>query len=816
MMSSVKRNFFISIVLFLPAALSTGACAEARVAILVEPDLVNFAGQPCLLAQNVKGMLEAGGIESVEINAAQMADHNLFNKDKFEVAVLTYGNTFPLVAYENLRKFQMQGGGLVLNGIPFCHPAEKVRGKWHDKGYARYFLHDGNGIGTGDFGNPAAGISEQRVVADNPLKIHHRILPKSNEQIQYLDISSFPAEDQIIAIVETRLADNKWAPAAAMIKHKCKEFNGASVLWCGQVGKNLEYQDNYYLTQVVVKGVAYMLKEKGEMQPSDYEKIVAKMDSLPEPTPLSEKITSVTTPRPWGDTFLPKSKKPAEHLLAVEVDTLDNDVKVALATLQGLTSRKEPKIWLNYEQEESTFWLEWHKQKGYIKSYEFIKDWKTLFKQFADSYKGGIIADDKLYRGSLIAANVAACEDLILVTPKLAEELQIEIKMDLRGKFTTYAEGMKWLWNTYKGQLNHHLCDAIHPDRLPNGAFSYDIQWKAIMFWVAGPVDSARAGADPLTEMAVMSEIFATMPPNTAVLGFPFAGEGVGLGEVGGTSFFGGYGKSLVCTDHLPNLSITSGVVIGDLKHPRQSPTPKLEKDKIYITLVYSDGDNENLWRAYFKRGFFDRKDYGSFPVSFGIGPAIYDIQPAVAQWYYEKAAPTTEFISDVSGIGYMRPEDYASKFSNREEVLNGFMQWTGRYMQKMDIKTVRTVAGDDEVLKPYIKALPFMHSIFPDMGMYSGFKGYKNLTYRLDGMKVFRCQTTWNRGAEGILLDVKDQVGNVRPAFVNVLAHCWSWGNLESVKKHFVDKMDDDMILVTPSQLAELYQGAIDKGWAK
>ena len=128
-------------------------------------------------------------------------------------------------------------------------------------------------------------------------------------------------------------------------------------------------------------------------------------------------------------------------------------------------------------------------------------------------------------------------------------------------------------------------------------------------------------------------------------------------------------------------------------------------------------------------------------------------------------------------------------------------------------MKTLRTVGGGDASIKPYIKGIPFMHSVFADMGRYSGKDGYENLTYTVDGMSIFRCQSTWSRGDVGVIEEVREQVGEIRPAFVNVMAHIWSMKNIGNLKLKFVDKMDVDMVLVTPAQLAQLYKQAKDKG---
>ena len=660
------------------------AWAGSDVAVLVEPGLANFGGQLSLMAQKVKPMLEARGIECIEITAEQMADEKYFNTLNFSVVVMVYGNAFPLDAYENLRNFHSKGGSLVVNGIPFCHPNKLQGSKWIDEADTKYLVHDQTGMGTGSFKDPVSTTHQQRLAVQNPLQLSADVLPRTNEWLQYLDTESFPTEDIIIPIVETRTGPNGWAPVAAIIEHKCELFEGALTLWLGQVGKQLQADDNYYLQQAICRGIAYILKEKGKLTHDDYKKMIHKMNSESKPVSLPENLKAQFLPRPWGDTFLPKSKLPAKHILAVNMDPLRRDQRIALATLQGLTSRKLPEIWLNLAEDNGPFWLDWHKEKGYIESYENVKEWKSLFSKFSDSYKGAVISDDQIYRGELIAINVASCEDLIVASPEVAKELGLKIKMDLRGKFKTHAQAMQWLWAKYRDQFNLHICDAIHPSWLHTGAFAYDVQWKSIVFWVSATNDGFLPGADPLAEMAIMADIFAQMPVNTAFLGFPWCGDGVGLGEVGGTSFCGGYGKSLTCTDNLSNLPVTSGVTIGILKQKKQPPAPNLEKDKIYIAVAYSDGDNQNIWQALMK-DYFLEDDYGKFPVSFGMGPVIHDLQPALAEWFYEHAAPTTEFISDVSGVGYMRPEDYGLRYSNREEVLAGFMEWTAKYLHKMD-----------------------------------------------------------------------------------------------------------------------------------
>ncbi len=784
---------------------------QARVAVLIEPEMPIFSVQLAMQPPKVKPILEGWGIAADELSAAELADANLFNAKRYTVLVLPSGNSFPLPAYENMRQFHKDGGCLIVNGIAFCHPIELRDGHWHDQGHIEYLHHDERGIGTGNFRNPPATLKPlQKLSEADPLDLPEDILPRTDEHLQWLNPDSFPKEDEVLSIVDTRTSDGGFEPTVAIIKHHCLQFDGAMTMWLGQYASSLEQVDQYYLTQVLVRGAGYFLNAKGKMSDSAYRQLKRKLDAVEKPPALARNIEPVTTPRPWGDTFLPKSNPPAETLLVVDMTKLSNTERIAMGCLQGLTSRDVPALWLNFG-ESDQFWLDWHKQKGYIRDYQIVGDYREIFERFKDDYRGGIVYDPNLYCGELLACNVAACEDLIIVTPKLAEELNIPIRIDLRGRFETYAEGMRWVWQQYKDRLNHHLCDIIFPRWLSSTAFAYDIQHRGIVFWISGPVDSAKPGADPVAETTIMAEIFSEMPPNIAMLGFTSGGEGNGLGEVGGTRFAGAYGKNLIPTDSLSNTCVTSGIQMDALIQKKPPAAPALEDDKVYIALTYSDGDNQNVWRVFFKR-FLDDPLYGDFPVSFGMGPTIIDLQPAVAQWYYENADAMTEYICDVSGIGYMRPDSYGVRFRDKKEVFDGFLDWTGNYMRKMDMETVRTVSGGDEYLKRYIEKLGFMHSVFADMGHPSGAKDYHEHTYSLEEMPVFRSICGWGGGQKGYLAEVQGRIGDVRPAFVNVMVHAWTFGNMADLKKYFVDELDSDYVIVTPAQLAQLFEQAKKK----
>jgi len=511
-----------------------------------------------------------------------------------------------------------------------------------------------------------------------------------------------------------------------------------------------------------------------------------------------------------GNTFLPRSHRPARRILLVDTSHCTADELDALLSLQGLTSRRHPCLWLRDKDDDNSRCVERNLvDNRYIDQFDIVSDWHTLFRRFAWAYKGAVVPDPELYRGDTVAANVAGVNDLIVASPELASKLGIPVKVDLRGRFSTYAEALDWVCKTYHAKLNHRVCLIARDLTYPA---SYAIQWRATIFWPSGSVDGAAKSADPAREKALVARIMSEMAPNSAMLGYPWSGDGVGVGEGDGVELASRYGISLVASDSLANICVLSGVPIKALTQKPQPPAPALERDKIYIALAMSDGDNMGSWRWMWK-DFFENKRYGDFPLAFGIGPSILDLQPSVAQWYYDHAAPNTEFIADVSGIGYMQPGSYGQAFQKPQEVLNGFLDWTRLYDGKLGIRTLRTVDGGDDILAAYAARLPDHDSLFADMGR-DDREGIANLTYTLpnSSVPIFRSVTSWRYGKEGFLREVRDQVGSLRPAFVNGFVHIWTFRMPELADIY--DHRDKDMVFVTPTQLASLYKQAIKRGW--
>ncbi len=517
-------------------------------------------------------------------------------------------------------------------------------------------------------------------------------------------------------------------------------------------------------------------------------------------------------------TWSPKSNPPADVIDVVSLGALNNWEKLAVISLQGLTSRKEPSIWLLVREELDAKWLKVHEEKGYIKASRPVEDWKELFEKHRGAYKGAVVPDENLYHGVLHAINVAACEDLIVAPEALAKELDIPIKIDLRDRFETNAAGYEWIWRTYRDRLSKQIASIIYPEWAFNGSLAYDIQWRGLMFWVSGDnqTEQSRKGTDHHKELATMTSIMEQLPPNMSVRGFPYAPGHLGLTENHGIAWLSRLGKAHNCSDHLPNLSVMSGIQIDALSPPRTDDRLLLEDDKIYIALTITDGDNLNTWTDWFHEDF-EHPDHGKVPVGWGIGPAILDLMPAVAQWYYEKAVPgKDEFIADVTGIGYIYPEMYATQYpGDRQRILDEYIDWTRMYMDRLGLRHLRTYfdtpnVDTDGYIERFFKGIPSLDAVWDGycrrLSKYDA--PYEKQTYLVGQKPVFSAvmKAGWIYGTsvEDFYRDVHEVVGDQRPAFVNGALINWSF-RVDDINEIYNNRRED-MVFVTPSQLTDLY----------
>ena len=474
---------------------ANASIARGQVAVFVDPDWATMSRNDVLPAPLIADLLEPH-VSLARLSAADLGNPAKLDAAKLPVLVLPDTEALPEAVMPTLRDYRRAGGCLVFFNNPFgkiaVREAESAPGKplWTARPAADLRGHDDLGLalfrtaGTVRHDRPCT-----RTVPANPLGITQPMLESRLPNQQRLDPKSLPPEDELIPIVTVEQEGAGPAlPIAAAIRHRCPQAKGACDVWLGQTVWNLDARERWFAEQLLVRGVLWCLHEKGLKSGADVAGVHAKLDAIPKPAPLAEKLPIARAPRPWGESLVPTSPPPAKRLAAVDLSKLPIEERAALCCLQGLTSRREPSIWLlrsGGQQDQDRFWLDEHVRQAAIEGYDLVADWTQLVKKHAAAIKGAVVADPACDRSDVIAMNVAACEDLLLCTPKLAEKLGLPVKVDLRGRFRTYLEGMEWVRQTYRDRLCRHAINYFHPARLAWGNVDQCYQWRIPMVWTA-------------------------------------------------------------------------------------------------------------------------------------------------------------------------------------------------------------------------------------------------------------------------------------------------------------------------------------------
>ncbi|MBM3498155.1 MAG: hypothetical protein FJX74_05745, partial [Armatimonadetes bacterium] len=440
----------------------------------------------------------------------------------------------------------------------------------------------------------------------------------------------------------------------------------------------------------------------------------------------------------------------------------------------------------------------------------------------------GVVVTDPFVPATVnVATMVAATEDLLIATPHLARVLKLPIRRNLQNRWPTNAAALQWAVDELWPKLNHHLLAYNAPD-WPY-LIDYLVAHRAFSFWITGPVDgsaslggllpdllvSARAecgeppiGA-PLAEQLVIERLLAKAPPNIGCLGAPYNGVGVGIGEGPGVSLLTRYGKFLAWSAQNANLTVHSGAAVASLPSPERRGAggeAPLDRTKVYLTCLISDGDAPINWYAFFPLRYWDDPVRGTFPLNWSTGPAVHDLLPDVVDWYRTRANDSDGFVAACSGAGYCYPDAFASQYADAEALFRDYLALTEVSMARLSLRGLWTHTATGERLGAFAQQVPSVSFLLPDYSRLPATTA-ENANEVLAGrIPSFRALTSFNMDLgeaatmQLMLDDLRAYTPVQRPAFMHVFVQCYPWsptklrGVLEALGPEYVPVRADEM----------------------
>ncbi len=526
---------------------------------------------------------------------------------------------------------------------------------------------------------------------------------------------------------------------------------------------------------------------------------------VPQPMP-SGKPTGLryAPPKPPFAGNFPLSGRPSPTLTICDVRGRPVDVQTMATTIQGLVNRSEPRVFC-YVTAEDPFWLDWMRKSGRVREATEVADPVELLQRFRSSVKGAVITDPALPTTRNIATMVAGVLDGVVLSPRLAARAGLPVLADLRGRWKTSVEAYRWAYDTYWDRMSRHVAACVyHADP---GLRDYLVQHRIPIIWLPGRIDGAKPYARPEAEMRLMEEVLGRMPANVPVMGYSWAGEDIGSGEGPGVGLMAEFGKYLVGSPGVSNLSVHSGYPSPRLRRPAEAPL-KLDRSKVYYTFVISDGDNLPVLTTANWPQLYRDTIRPSFPKAWTISPSAAVLLPDIVDWYYSNASPNDSMMAAVSGVGYTYPLQYGRRFTEPAKVFDGFLRQTAATMKAMDLRTINPSGASPAHLARYAELIPGLKAIFADYG--KGARTYDEATTATTGVvPVFHGVTGWepqgNREKQiaNMVAQVQEITPKSTPAFLHVFVCNWFFDlpALAEVSR----RLGPGYVAVGPEQLAAL-----------
>ncbi|MBQ2880929.1 MAG: hypothetical protein IJE40_01545 [Clostridia bacterium] len=373
--------------------------------------------------------------------------------------------------------------------------------------------------------------------------------------------------------------------------------------------------------------------------------------------------------------YFPKPDEP-DFLYTIDRGPLTNYEKIMLASMQGVTAKDKPCIYI-LENDSYRLWLDRIvADKGIVTENE--NDVYALLSKVAESINGYILYDLADNTSLNVATSLAGINRAILVDYHIEETIKsmgFECIMDVRGLDD------RWLYNNYKdkfGQGEDLLNDEFI---LEQRALEYDDR----NFLLRDYAIFCNMACIYQSDSPLKDAFLKKLKNDSAIIGWG-DGDKVGESELGTIAAINGVMQ--IASDWHANLSVLSSIRPKEeiIKQHTATDPEKLETENVhYVTFIWSDGDNIQWTSGSFPNNptFWASESRGRYNIGWGINQLLYEAAPTTVEYFYETAA------NNENGKDYFVVGPHYAYATKYEKTLNDWTYNLNVLMGKTDLKYV-------------------------------------------------------------------------------------------------------------------------------
>jgi hypothetical protein len=522
--------------------------------------------------------------------------------------------------------------------------------------------------------------------------------------------------------------------------------------------------------------------------------------------------------------FFPPGAPTARNVDVVDVLDAPLDTAMTMSTLQGLVNRGDSASLYLITGEWDRFWLKHLLEAKYIERVEVLRPEEAV-RRHAGLIRRIFVYDPAVPATINIATMLASLENGVVAAADTVAEWGMDAEVeDLRGRWPGDAAAYAWAFENLWPRMNTRLLAVYHPVACRHRLRDYLVAHRVFTIWVTAEDQPGHA-----EQKAVLLNLLAASAPNIPVIGFWYSGADRGLDEYTGVGLAGEYGKITVVADHSSNLSLLSGVpadteaAVRAYRQRLATPPETVDPGAVYLCIDIVESGDAPVYLQAVQHTVWAEPERGALPINWSMGPAIFDLAPPIAAYYYANATPNDYLYTAISGSGYTHPyRDFMSKTDNPEHNWAAYLAMTRRAMQRMASAElalytdawkpfVRTL--HDPTTRRFVDAIPELDLLVLGMGRDDGI-GPENGNYLLDGTLVTHVLTRWptdyaarskTENIDWLAEAIREQTPDTRPAFMNVMALSWAYtpSGLAALR----DALGPGYTLVTLPVFSRLYR---------
>lgn len=464
------------------------------------------------------------------------------------------------------------------------------------------------------------------------------------------------------------------------------------------------------------------------------------------------------------------------HLFTLDHNALKPAEQVLAQTLQGLTARKAPRIWLENKGIQVEILSDLRKEGARV---EAARDVWQLVQAFRPEVKGAIVY--KLDTPSLSVAN-GLCGPMNAVA---IDESQLEtakakglpVLLDVRG-MTEKEAFAKYRSRYKKGFVVEQALNK------PGHLRDFAVKHSAFVM--------------DATDREFRKEVVRAFGPDPFVVGW-------GRDEYHWVEDVSSAGGTGIPADWCVNLSVLEGLPAQGRLTPPATKKVKLEPGVRYVAFVFSDGDNiQWMTNDFFTGGnFYGSALRGTFPVSWEVSPLLSRFAPRVLKKIYDTAKPNDDFVTGPGLPGYTFPH----LLPDRDVQARA----TRPYLKNSGLGTISVLNANDgsmEQLRPWLRLPEVSGAIYKDYSPYHRSAG--KTIWEGEKPAVAYRWVLWEDLIEPAKLveEIAKMPGEGEGRFGLVNLHAWSYGKAKGplgATQQVIDNLPPNTKVVTANQLLDL-----------